>query len=58
MLTLCFLAWSLNFLLCPKFLIMPKGTGFVEYPVFERGYEALKAITAEFSQLDPEKFFL
>ncbi len=22
-----------------EFLIMPKGAGFVEYPVFERGYE-------------------
>jgi len=40
-----------------EFLIMPKGTGFVKYPVFERGYEALKAATAEFSQLDPEKIF-
>ena len=26
-----------------EFLVMPKGAGFVEYPVFERGYEALKA---------------
>jgi hypothetical protein len=40
-----------------EFLIMPKGTGFVEYPVFERGYEALKAATTGFSQLDPEKVF-
>jgi hypothetical protein len=38
-----------------EFLVMPKGEGFVEYPVFERGYEALKAATAGFSQLDPDK---
>ena len=25
------------------FLVMPKGQGFVEYPVFERGYEAFKS---------------
>ena len=36
-----------------EFLVMPKGAGFVEYPVFERGYEALKAASAGFSQLDP-----
>jgi len=41
-----------------EFLVMPKGEGFVEYPVFERGYEALKATTAGFSQLDPDKVFL
>jgi len=40
-----------------EFLVMPKGSGFVEYPVFERGYEALKAKTAGFSQLDPKKVF-
>jgi len=40
-----------------EFLVMPKGMGFVEYPVFERGYEALKSATAGFSQLDPEKVF-
>ncbi len=38
-----------------EFLIMPKGIGFVEYPVFERGYEALKAATKGFSQLHPTK---
>ena len=38
-----------------EFLVMPKGIGFVEYPVFERGYEALKAATKGFSQLDPVK---
>jgi hypothetical protein len=38
-----------------EFLVMPKGAGFVEYPIFERGYEALKAATTGFSRLDPEK---
>jgi hypothetical protein len=38
-----------------EFLIMPMGIGFVEYPVFERGYEALKAATKGFSQIDPVK---
>ncbi len=36
-----------------EFLIMPKGTGFVDYPIFERGYEALKTATRGFSQLEP-----
>ncbi len=36
-----------------EFLIMPKGAGFVEYPVFERGYEALKTVTKGFSKFDP-----
>jgi hypothetical protein len=34
-----------------EFLVMPKGTGFVEYPVFERGYEALKQATAGFMNM-------
>jgi hypothetical protein len=40
-----------------EFLVLPKGAGFIEYPVFERGYEALKAATAGFSQFDPNKVF-
>lgn len=40
-----------------EFLVMPKGAGFVEYPVFERGYEALKAATDGFSILDPDKVY-
>ncbi len=36
-----------------EFLIMPKGAGFIEYSVFERGYEALKAETKEFSKFEP-----
>ena len=38
-----------------EFLVMPKGVGFVEYPAFERGYEALKAATKGFSVLEPTK---
>jgi len=37
-----------------EFLVMPKGEGFVEYPAFEQGYEALKVCTARFTQLDPD----
>lgn len=40
-----------------EFLVMPKGPGFVEYPVFERGYEVLKAATKGFSRLKPAKVF-
>ena len=31
-----------------EFLVMPKGKGFVEFPVFENGYEALKRATGSF----------
>jgi len=34
-----------------EFLIMPKGPGFVEYPMFEKGYEALKRATGNFQEL-------
>lgn len=33
------------------FLTLPKGEGFVEYPVFERGYEALKRATRGFREV-------
>lgn len=36
-----------------EFLIMPKGSGFVEFPIFENGYEALKRATANFSDVTP-----
>lgn len=36
-----------------EFLILPKGPGFVQYPVFETGYEALKQATAGFTDLTP-----
>jgi len=34
------------------FLVKPKGEGFVNYPVFEQGYEALKQATDGFRRLD------
>lgn len=40
-----------------EFLTMPKGIGFVDYPLFERGYEALKAATSGFSELSPDRVF-
>lgn len=36
-----------------EFLVLPKGHGFVEYPVFEAGYEALKQATAAFTNMTP-----
>lgn len=36
-----------------EFLVMPKGAGFIEYPVFERGYETLKTATKGFSKFEP-----
>ena len=36
------------------FLTMPKGQGFVEYSIFEAGYEALKLATQNFHNFDPE----
>lgn len=38
-----------------EFLVMPKGAGFIEYPIFERGYEALKTSTVGFTELKPGK---
>lgn len=37
-----------------EFLTLPKGEGFVDYPVFERGYEALKRSTGGFRDLSPD----
>ena len=34
-----------------EFLTLPKGQGFIEYPVFEQGYEALKRVTGGFRNL-------
>ncbi len=34
------------------FLELPRGQGFVEYPVFETGYQALKKATAGFAKFD------
>ncbi len=38
-----------------EFIVLPKGVGFVEYSVFERGYESLKAATESFSSFEPEE---
>ncbi|RME62234.1 MAG: hypothetical protein D6790_06680 [Caldilineae bacterium] len=40
-----------------EFLVMPKGAGFIEYPIFEQGYEALKSATAGFSHFEPDVVF-
>jgi hypothetical protein len=37
-----------------EFLVMPKGPGFVSFPVFEMGYEALKRATRDFQDVRPE----
>jgi hypothetical protein len=37
-----------------EFLILPKGPGFLEYPVFEKGYEALKKATNNFRKLSKD----
>jgi hypothetical protein len=34
------------------FLVLPKGKGFVEYPVFRDGYEALKQGTSGFTKVN------
>lgn len=36
-----------------EFMTLPKGPGFVEYSVFERGYEELKKATAHFRDVAP-----
>ena len=33
---------------------MPKGQGFIEFAVFEQGYEALKQATENFSRFTAE----
>lgn len=38
-----------------EFLVMPKGLGFIDYPVFERGYEVLKQATHEFTVLTADQ---
>ena len=37
-----------------EFLVMPKGEGFVEFPVFEHGYESLKRATEGFRHVTPD----
>ena len=40
-----------------EFLSMPKGIGFIEYPVFEQGYEVLKQVTESFSKISAPAIF-
>jgi len=40
-----------------EFLVMPKGSGFVDYPVFEMAYEALKAATLGFTDMVPDRVY-
>lgn len=40
-----------------EFLAIPKGQGFIDYPVFERGYEKLKAATSCFREMKPALVF-
>jgi len=37
-----------------EFLTLPKGDGFLEFPVFEQGYEALKRTSKGFRDLSPD----
>lgn len=37
--------------LVSEFLVLPRGQGFVDYPVFEGGYEALKQATGGFREV-------
>jgi hypothetical protein len=37
-----------------EFLILPKGQSFIEYAVFETGYEALKRATSGFTSITPD----
>lgn len=40
--------------LTSSFLKMPKGEGFIDYPTFEAGYQALKRCTDAFADLTPD----
>ena len=40
--------------LTSSFLVMPRGEGFIDYPVFEKGYQALKRQTNAFSSTTPD----
>ncbi len=41
--------------LVSEFLVLPRGPGFVEYPVFEAGYERLKQATHNFQEIKIER---
>lgn len=38
-----------------SFLELPRGEGFVDYPTFERGYQALKRATADFENVTAQR---
>ena len=38
-----------------EFLVLPRGQGFVDYPTFETGYEALKRATEGFTRITAEE---
>jgi hypothetical protein len=40
-----------------EFLVMPKGEGFIDYSVFENGYEALKMATKNFTEFSAKSVF-
>jgi hypothetical protein len=40
--------------LASEFWVMPKGNGFVDYPIFDSGYEKLKHLTKAFKEIKPE----
>jgi hypothetical protein len=37
------------------FMVMPQGSGFVDYPVFEKGYQNLKKASNSFTKMEPAK---
>ncbi|MBZ2184259.1 MAG: hypothetical protein K7J46_06070 [Bryobacter sp.] len=41
--------------LVSEFLVLPKGDGFIDYPVFESGYEQLKQATESFTNIEPAR---
>jgi len=43
--------------LASEFLVMPKGDGFLDYSTFSAGYEALKYVSAGFTQFDSDAVF-
>ena len=40
--------------LASEFLVLPKGEGFIDYSIFEEGYEHLKQATTAFQNITPE----
>ncbi len=40
-----------------EFLVLPKGEGFIEYAIFEAGYETLKRATSGFTDVTPDPLF-